>query len=316
MLACSGATLTERRLLLFGGSGRLGSALQAEAGEGWTVVAPGRGDLDLSTAELHDLQLWIKASAPQVVLNAAAMASVDACEDEPAAAERINARFPGRLARACALEVIPLVHISTDYVFGDEPLGGPAPYSESRPICPLQSYGRSKAQGEEQVQAAGGVASVVRISWLTEPGEDAFVRYLLSQVRTGSKEISVLREQMSRPTVTGSLARWLLQLVALLSRGVIAPRILHPSGCEPVSRGQWAEEILAALGHEALDVIDDPEQVHGPSHTVQGAEQRARRPLDSSLDSQLTLRWSREHGLPLLEDWRTALAEHVGRTKP
>jgi len=306
VLAGAGAAVSGRRLLLFGGSGRLGRALQREAGDEWTIIAPSRDELDLAQADVRDLQLWIKASAPQVVLNAAAMAWVDACEDDPAAAEGVNARLPGVAAKACFLEVIPFIQISTDYVFGDESSGGSPPYSEDSAACPLQSYGRSKARGEQAALAAGGAAAVVRISWLTEPGEDTFARYLLGQVRAGCRQVAVLRNQRSRPTMTGGLSRWLLGVAALLADGVEVPAILHPAGCETISRGAWAEAILASAGHGTLEVIDDPGQRSSLSYAVQGATQRALRPADSTLDAEATMRWSQQQGLPELEDWRDA----------
>lgn len=311
MLVGAGTAVSEHRLLLFGGSGRLGSALQREAGPGWTVIAPTRADLDLARVEVRDLQTWIKASAPQVVLNAAAMAWVDACEEDPEGANRLNAYFPDVLAKACALEVIPLVHISTDYVFGDEALGDGAPYSEESRTCPVQIYGVSKAKGEAAVLSSEGRSCVVRISWLTEPGEGSFVRYLLAQVRSGKKEVAVLRDQKTRPTMARGLCRWLLGLIKLLAAGSTVPGILHPAGCEPVSRGEWAEGILASLGYEGLEVIDDPGTAGGPDYTVQGATQCALRPVDSSLDARFTMNWSRDQGLPVLEDWRKVLADKV-----
>ncbi len=296
--------MSERRLLLFGGSGRLGRALQREAGTDWTIIAPSRDELDLAQADVRDLQLWIKASAPEVVLNAAAMAWVDACEEEPDAAEQINARLPGVAARACCLEVIPLIHISTDYVFGDESRGGSPPYSEDSPVCPLQIYDHSKATEERAALTAGGAATVVRVSWLTEPGEDTFVRYLLSQVRAGCSQVFVLRNQKARPTMTGGVSRWLLGVAELLADGVAVPNILHPAGCEAICRGEWAEAILASMGHGDLEVIDDPRQRSPLSHAVQSATQSALRPADSRLDAEATLRWSQQQGLPELEDWR------------
>ncbi len=312
MLVGAGAAVSERRLLLFGGSGRLGRALQREAGTDWTIIAPSREELDLALADVRDLQLWIKASAPEVVLNAAAMAWVDACEEDPDAAEQINARLPGVAARACSLEVIPLIHISTDYVFGDESRGGSPPYLEESPVCPLQSYGHSKARGEQEVLTAGGSAVVVRVSWLTEPGEDTFVRYLLSQIRAGCSQVSVLRNQKARPTMTGGVSRWLLGVAERLADGVAVPSILHPAGCDAICRGEWAEGILASMGYGDIEVIDDPGQCSPLSHAVQGATQSALRPADSTLDAEATMRWSQQQALPELEDWRDVQCPEPG----
>jgi len=295
--------VSARRLLLLGGTGRLGSALLRAAPASWTVLAPGREQLDLRTAAIRDWRNWIKATAPDVVLNAAAMAWVDACEQDPDSARRVNDEAPGWLARACSLEAVPLLHISTDYVFGDPSEGGP-PYAEHSVPSPLQSYGRSKAEGEAEVLAAGGRASVVRLSWLTEPGEDTFVRYLLSQVRAGAEQIAVLAQQRSRPTMTPGLSRWLFSLAGTVLTDASVPRILHPAGCEPVTRGEWAAWLLAQRGYGHLPVIDDLEQHPCPAYAVRGSSQQALRPLDSSLDVRATMDWSRQVGLPVLEDWQ------------
>jgi len=299
--------MSSRRLLLLGGTGRLGSALQSALPSTWTVIAPGREQLDLAVAEVRDWQHWIRATAPNVVLNAAAMAWVDACEQDPEAASQINGVAPGRMARACALEVVPFLQISTDYVFGDPSQGSSAPFAEGSEHCPLQHYGRSKADGESAVLAAGGRVAIVRISWLTAPGADTYVSYLISQVSDGAEEIAVLRQQRTRPTMTPGLSRWLFAVADCLADGREVPRILHPAGCDPVTRGEWAEHLLDHHGYGMLRVIDDPRQRQTPEYALCSESQLALRPRDSSLDVTTTMRWSREQQLPELDDWRSLM---------
>ena len=110
-------------MLLLGGTGLLGSALRRALPSPWTIIAPGREQLDLAEAQVRDWQHWVKATAPNVVLNAAAMAGVDDCEQHPEYATKVNAIAPGRIASACGLEAVPFLHISTDYVFGDPSKG-------------------------------------------------------------------------------------------------------------------------------------------------------------------------------------------------
>jgi dTDP-4-dehydrorhamnose reductase len=299
--------MSSRRLLLLGGTGRLGSALQNSTPSPWTVIAPGREQLDLAGAEVRDWQHWIKATAPNVVLNAAAKTWVDACEKDPQSASQINGLAPGLMARACAVEAVPFLHVSTDYVFGGPSAGCSAPYAEDSELSPVQHYGHSKAAGESAVLAAGGQVSIVRISWLTAPDEDLFVRSLLTQARGGAEEIQVLRQQLSRPTMTPGLSRWLFAVADRLADGREVPRILHPAGCDPVTRGEWAEHLLDHHGYGMLRVVDDPQQKQSPEYAIRGGSHLALRPRDSRLDVTRTMRWSREQQMPELDDWRSLL---------
>ena len=151
-----------RGLLLLGATGRLGRPLLAAARQQWLVEAPGRGELDLRTATESELGRLIERSGVEAVLNAAALAGVDACERSRSEAMVVNGEAPGRLARACRSAGVPLVQVSTDYVFGGD--GEQAPYAEDASPAPVQHYGRSKARGEREVLDSGAAASVVRVS--------------------------------------------------------------------------------------------------------------------------------------------------------
>ena len=292
------------RMLLLGGSGRLGTALHEQVPQDWTLISPPRSKLDLAQATTRDLQAWVRTSASSVVLNAAAMAWVDECEEQPEAAEQINALAPGRLATACALEAVPLLHISTDYVFGDVNSGGPAPYAENRAACPVQVYGSSKARGETAVQAAGGRASVVRVSWLTEADGGSFLAFLQEQLKRDPSRVEVLTAQRSRPTLLPGLCRWLFALSELLANGHDAPAFLHPAGGAAATRGEWADHLLKELGYHQVELIEQQGQATSPEHSLRATDQRAPRPLDSSLDGRATRSFSQQAGLPELDDWQ------------
>lgn len=269
--------------LLLGGSGRLGSVLRSQA----DLVAPTRAELDLGAASDSDLTRWIRPAS--AVINAAAMARVDACEDRRDEAFAINGILPGRLARLCAAAGVPLIHVSTDYVFGD----GVGPWAEDAQRCPVQTYGHSKAAGE--VAALEHGATVVRISWLFGRTVGPFRTHVLNQAKTGGP-VGVFAVQQSRPTSMESLSAWLLALARHRGAGGSAPPILHPAGGPTASRADWARVILEARGFGQLEVVDQ-----GPSTLP------ARRPDDSRLDASRTLLWSQSVGLPALEDWRDAV---------
>jgi dTDP-4-dehydrorhamnose reductase len=264
--------------VVVGGTGRLGSALRAAG----TVRAPGRDALDLVRSSEAEMAAVV-GGAPWVI-NAAALAGVDDCEREPARSDAVNAEGPGRLARACRAAGVPLLHISTDYVFG----GGQAPYAEGAERCPLQAYGRSKARGEEAVLAAG--AAVARVSWLFGPDGGPYQRWVLGQADGESVEVHV--DQRSRPTPLPGLARWLL---AAAERLADSPRILHPAGGPPATRAEWARAILRAHGRD-LPVVPQRSPPFAP------------RPTDSVLDATATNAWAAAAGLPPIDDWRAVVA--------
>lgn len=269
--------------LVLGGRGRLGSALCGRR----ALSAPSRGELDLATASDGELARWVwDASA---VLNAAALADVDACEERAEEAHTINAVLPGRLARVCGQLGVPLVHVSTDYVFG----AGEGPWAEDADPCPVQIYGESKAAGEAAALAEG--ATVVRVSWLFGVDVGPFREHVLTQAAAGGP-VAVFAQQQSRPTHIESLASWLLGLADHLGAGGSSPPILHPAGGPAASRADWARRILKGSGQADIDIVD------------QGLGSRpAMRPDDSRLDARMTTAWARSVGLPHLEDWRDAV---------
>ena len=293
--------MTQRTLLLLGGTGRLGRELVARAGEAWKVEAPGRGSLDLVRATREDFDRLLADLRPVAALNAAAMANVEECETRPDEAYAINGTAPGLLAQACAAADVPLVHVSTDYVFGDA--GQQGPYNTDAPHCPVQHYGVTKARGERLIGEAGGQTCIARVSWLFGAEHSSFERFVLEQVAKGVDPVGVMTWQRSRPTYTPALADWLLALTLYLAAGGEAPPALHPAGGPWCSRAEWARQILDAYGYGHLGVEQQPGEIW--------VELRARRPVDSRLDSASTLAWSERVGLPRLGDWREWLREVV-----
>ncbi|HSV91919.1 MAG TPA: sugar nucleotide-binding protein, partial [Desulfobacterales bacterium] len=156
------ASAAPLRILLTGGEGQLGTELIAQAPRfGVELVAPPLAQMDLTRpAELD--AAW-DAARPEAVINAAAYTAVDRAEVESETAFAINAAAPARIAARCAAEGIPLVHISTDYVFDG---CRREPYCEEDPVAPLGVYGRSKAEGEAAVRAALDRHVIVRTAWL------------------------------------------------------------------------------------------------------------------------------------------------------
>ena len=220
-------------VLVTGGAGRLARALAAHGG----VTALPRTALDIGDAEA--VARALAALRPSAVINAAAVSSVDAVD--AARAEAVNAVAPGVLAAACGAAGVPLIHISTDYVFGAPT---DRPWREEDPVSPINAYGRTKAEGEARARSAGGRVCVARVAWLFGDGEDFVARMLA--VGRARGQVAVASDQIGSPTPIGILAERLLTLAGWMAQGDTVPAILHMSGSPPVSRADWVAAGFAA----------------------------------------------------------------------
>jgi len=195
------------KLLVTGGRGQLGRALARRgAAAGHDLAALGLPELDICDAEMVGRRL--DELAPAAVINAAAYTAVDRAETERDRAFAVNADGAGTVARACAARGIPLLHVSTDYVFDGT---ATIPIPEDAPIKPLGVYGESKAAGEHVVREAGGI--IVRTSWLFGQGGPSFVHTML-RLAAERPVLRVVADQHGCPTWTDDLADALLALAA------------------------------------------------------------------------------------------------------
>ena len=201
-------------------------------------------ELDITDARAVDALLdeLGEASTLDGIVNCAAWTDVDGAEAQPDAARAVNADGAGVLARAAAARGMPLLHVSTDYVFdGAPPLDGdrrPRPYLESDPTGPRSVYGRTKLEGEQQVLAASPAHTVVRTAWLYGLDGANFPATMLRLA--GEREaVQVVTDQVGSPTWSGHLAPAIL---GLLERGVSG--LLHLTGGGHVSWCGFAEEIF------------------------------------------------------------------------
>ena len=194
-------------IALVGGKGMLGSDLvDACARKGWTPIPLDLPELDITQAA----GLAEAFPACDAVINCAAFTRVDDAEKERDICWRINADGAGNVARACAALGLPLIHLSTDYVFNGRK--GSA-YVEGDPVEPLNYYGASKLEGERQVLSALGGAVVVRTQSLCGLRGRSFIRAILNQLQQGKTGLRVVADQISSPTFTPHLADALLRLV-------------------------------------------------------------------------------------------------------
>ena len=193
-------------ILVTGGSGQLATSLRAAGGD--RVRGAGRPALDFDAPDT--IRRVFDEVAPAIVVNAAAYTAVDAAENDRDAAARANRDAPGHLAELCAGAGIPLIHVSTDYVY-DGRKG--APYVETDPTAPTGVYGRTKLDGEAAALAANPLTVVLRTAWVFSPYGRNFVRTMLNaQLKTSS--LKVVGDQHGSPTSAPDLADAILAIVA------------------------------------------------------------------------------------------------------
>lgn len=231
------------KIFLTGGEGQLGTELIAQAAaHGMDVLAPPLAKMDLTRPEQID-PFWDDFQ-PEAVINAAAYTAVDRAESEADLAFAVNAQAPAFMARRCAREGIPLIHISTDYVF-DGRKG--TPYLEEDPVMPLGVYGRSKAEGEAAVRSALGPHLIVRTAWLYSAHGVNFVKTVMRLVAERD-ELRIVDDQLGCPTCAADLADALLRIASRLKPGNEIPwGTYHYCGSGVTSWCGLARHVLETL---------------------------------------------------------------------
>lgn len=212
--------------------------------------------LERSKADLSDPKVCaqaIHAHKPQAVINAAAYTAVDQAEGEEALATIINGDAPGAMALACAALDVPLVHISTDYVFNG---GGGVPWQPEDATGPLGAYGHSKLKGEQSIAGAGGCHAILRTSWVVSAHGANFVKTMLRLGRERNR-LNIVADQIGGPTPARSIAAACVGMAGQLVAEPSKKGIYHFSGAPDVSWADFAREIFARAGI-ACDVADIP----------------------------------------------------------
>ena len=184
------------RIAVTGKTGQVVTSLLERGGarQDVEIVTLGRPELDL--LEPKTIAPAIAAARPDLVVSAAAYTAVDQAEDEPEVAFAINADGAGEVARAAADLGVPVIHISTDYVFDGK---AERPYKESDPTNPQGVYGASKLAGEHAVAAANPRHLILRTAWVYSPFGKNFVKTMLRLAETRD-EVAVVADQVGCPT--------------------------------------------------------------------------------------------------------------------
>ncbi|MBZ9740968.1 MULTISPECIES: dTDP-4-dehydrorhamnose reductase [unclassified Mesorhizobium] len=230
------------RLLVTGRDGQVAASL-LEAGQaraGLEVVAIGRPQLDLAKPEtVIDA---ITAAKPDIVVSAAAYTAVDQAEDESDLAFAVNATGAGKVAEAAARLGVPVIHLSTDYVFDGTRAGA---YVETDPTAPRNTYGASKLAGEQAVAAANPRHLILRTAWAYSPFGRNFVKTML-KLAVDRDEIAVVADQWGNPTSALDIADAILHAAAMLHprTGFSSFGVYHLVGTGETNWSGFARHIL------------------------------------------------------------------------
>jgi dTDP-4-dehydrorhamnose reductase len=282
------------QILIVGSRGQLGTDL-VESFSDWKVISYTSEDMDIT--DEASVQQQIAFTAPDLVINAAAFTRVDECEREHIRAFSVNALGPRNLALACKRWDIPLLHISTNYVF--DGFKG-EPYEESDPAHPLNAYGISKLAGEHYLQALWNKHYIVRVAGLfgLTPSRMKGTNFVEAMLRLGSKgnPLRIVADESLSPTYTLDAAAVIRRLVDSGQYGVYH---LTNSGC--CTWLEFAREIFEQSGM----------MVELQPVTAREYGAPARRPTNSCLNiNKIT-----QLGFGPLRPWQEALRDYLLQRK-
>lgn len=289
------------RVVVTGKTGQVATALaERAAGQGITLIAVGRPELDLTESQ-KGLDA-IVAAKPDAIVSAAAYTAVDKAENDAGAAQAVNADGPGALAKLAASLAVPIIHLSTDYVFDGTKL---TPYVEEDKTNPLGVYGQTKLTGELAVAAAAPDHAILRTAWVYSPFGGNFLKTML-RVGAERPELRVVADQIGNPTSALDIAEAVLTVARNLRdrpndqelRGVF-----HLTGNGDASWADFAEEIFAASA-----------SLGGPSASVARITTAeyptpAKRPANSRLSCD---KLNRFHGVTM-PDWQSSTHATITR---
>lgn len=288
------------RIVVIGREGQVARSLveRGSTRDGVEVINVARPGLDLARPET--VMPALAAARPDIVVSAAAYTAVDQAEDEPELAHAINAVGAGAVAEAAASLGVPVIHLSTDYVFDGK---GDCPYTEDDPPAPKSVYGATKLAGEKAVADANPRHLILRTSWVYSPFGKNFVKTML-RLAAERDEIAVVADQWGNPTSALDIADAILHIAA---------------GFETASADRWGTYHLTGTGAttwaDLARHVLVTSRAHGGPHaevrdiTTGEFPTKSRRPANSRLSTEKLVQvfgWS-------APEWETSAAFSVGR---
>lgn len=231
-------------ILVFGETGQVASELSTF--ENITTLDREQADLTDPKA-CEDAIFFYK---PKAVINAAAYTAVDKAESDEKLARRINGEAPTKMAEVCAELEIPLVHISTDYVFDGS---GTTPWNCLDATSPVNAYGRSKLEGEKGIERSGCVYAILRTSWVVSGHGNNFVKTML-QLSQIKNRVTVVDDQIGGPTCARDIAKTCILIAHHLMKEPSKAGIYHYTGQPDVSWCQFANAIFEDAGRSTIAI--------------------------------------------------------------
>jgi dTDP-4-dehydrorhamnose reductase len=258
------------RILQFGTSGQVAREMLRGVDERFSLHALSRTEADF----LNPTQIAsaIQRTDADIIINTTAYTAVDKAEDEESTAQTINNLSVGVLAAACATRGLPLIHVSTDYVFDGTKS---APYAEDDASNPLGVYGRSKFLGEEAIRGAAGHHVILRTSWVYSAHGSNFVKTML-RLAKNRDALRVVDDQHGAPTSATSIARAILRVAERIVRAP-SPECYGTFHYTDAGETTWCRFAETIFRYAQLDVRVAP---------ITTAEYKtpAQRPLNSRLN--------------------------------
>ncbi|MGH6842774.1 MAG: dTDP-4-dehydrorhamnose reductase [Methylocella sp.] len=263
-------------ILVLGAAGQLGREVLALA-KARDIEAIGYNRLKADITDFASVKAAILAVKPRLVLNAAAYTAVDRAEGEPEAAYAANAAGAETVARAAALQQVPVIQISTDYVFDGTKIGA---YVETDPLAPLGVYGKTKAAGEALVRHENPRHFILRTSWVYGRHGANFLKTVL-RLAGEREELRIVADQRGCPTATQDLAEAVLAIDRALTNGIEAFGTYHFAGDGATTWHEFARAIVEAQA-PATGLLPKVSPIAAADYKTP-----ARRPANSELDSSL-----------------------------
>lgn len=236
------------KILLTGGSGQLGQELKSVLLPLGKVWAPNSRDFDLKKP--NSLRLKVRNFEPDIIINLAAYTDVEQAESEPELAQIINVESPKVLAEESKKLDIPLIHLSTDFVFDGKKR---EPYKETDLTNPVNIYGATKLQGEIEIQNIHEKHLIFRTSWLYNANYGKnFYRTMLKLFQE-KPEVEVVDDQVGNPTSVNFLANAIVEILLNLKKNKeIRWGLYHLSENESMSWFEFAKNIYISKGGQDL----------------------------------------------------------------
>jgi dTDP-4-dehydrorhamnose reductase len=266
------------KILITGAQGQVGKELVSIANQrGFDVIAAGRAELDIT--KLKNIESYVEVHQPDLVINAAAYTAVDKAEEEQYIAYAINRNGVANLAAVSKEKNIPLLHISTDYVFDGAKSEA---YSENDAVSPLGIYGISKWQGEEAIRQTLSQHIILRVAWVFGAQGNNFVKTML-RLAKDRDELNVVADQFGRPSPAKYIAKTLIALAEQYQKEkMLEWGTYHYCGDEKVSWCGFAEEIFKQAKEQGLI----KKEIKVNAITTAEYPTPAKRPKNSMLDCQ------------------------------